>query len=212
VPISTVSAAASSRVEVKKSVFLGKVAPAAGAAEADAVIAQVRKEHYSARHHCTAMILGPDGNVQRSNDDGEPSGSAGAPMLSVLRHHGLTDVVAVVTRYFGGTLLGVGGLIRAYTDAVTQALAQAALVHFIPAKLVLVELPFAVSGDLEHLLRAWAADRCAQVLDVSYEESAKLTLAVPLPELPAFRELTAAWPARGAATAELEDTVIRQTA
>lgn len=85
-------------------------------------IDSVRASSREARHHCTAFILGPDGGTQRSNDDGEPSGTAGAPMLEVLRGRGVSDVVAVVTRWFGGVLLGTGGLVRAYGDAVGAAL------------------------------------------------------------------------------------------
>ena len=90
---------------------------------------RVRSTSRDARHHCTAFVLGPDGTTTRSNDDGEPSGTAGAPMLEVLRGRGLTDVVAVVTRWFGGTLLGTGGLIRAYGDAVSLALEWRGLVR-----------------------------------------------------------------------------------
>ncbi len=88
--------------------------PVPSVAAADAVVARVRKEHWDARHHCVALVVGPHADQQRSTDDGEPSGTAGIPMLEVLRHRHVTDVVAVVTRYFGGVLLGAGGLVRAY--------------------------------------------------------------------------------------------------
>ncbi len=91
---------------MKRSRFVCDLSPAASEEEARTFIDQVRSGTRDARHHCTAFVLGPDGATQRSNDDGEPSGTAGAPMLDVLRGRGLTDVVAVVTRWFGGTLLG----------------------------------------------------------------------------------------------------------
>ncbi len=106
-----------------------------------------------ARHHCTAFVLGPDGTTMRSNDDGEPSGTAGAPMLEVLRGRGLTDVVAVVTRWFGGTLLGTGGLIRAYGDAVSLALDGASLVR--------MELREGLVVEVDHAAGPGSSTPCA---------------------------------------------------
>ena len=87
-------------------------------------IAQIKKEHHKANHSCSAMIVGDDGQIKRSSDDGEPSGTAGVPMLTVLEKQGLTNVVAVVTRYFGGIKLGAGGLIRAYSGSVAHAIEE----------------------------------------------------------------------------------------
>lgn len=106
-------------VEVKRSRFLALACRATTEEEARAVIAQARADHPDARHHCSAFILHVDGAnpVERSSDDGEPSGTAGQPMLEVLRGSGLQDVVVVVVRWFGGVKLGTGGLVRAYGDA-----------------------------------------------------------------------------------------------
>ena len=123
----TLAAPARSEIEVRRSRFVCDVAPVTSEDAARAAIEHVRTVSRGAGHHCTAFVLGPDAATLRSNDDGEPSGTAGAPMLDVLRGHGLTDVVAVVTRWFGGTLLGTGGLIRAYGEAVTTALDDASL-------------------------------------------------------------------------------------
>ncbi|GAA1964816.1 hypothetical protein GCM10009817_00720 [Terrabacter lapilli] len=124
----TLAAPATAELEVRRSRFICDVAPASSEEAARAFVEQVRSTSRDARHHCTAYVLGADGATLRSNDDGEPSGTAGAPMLDVLRGRGLTDVVAVVTRWFGGTLLGTGGLIRAYGDAVSLALDGATVV------------------------------------------------------------------------------------
>src|SRR5690242_12155922 len=97
-------------LEVSRSRFLADVRRVESEEAARAVIAEVRTEYRDARHHCSALVLGSDHRIQRSNDDGEPSGTAGAPMLAALRAAELSDVVAVVTRWFGGTLLGAGGL------------------------------------------------------------------------------------------------------
>ena len=114
---------AESDVEVKKSHFLGELRLVHSEDEARAFIESVRKKHYDARHHCFAMRIGsPDSVFERSGDDGEPSGTAGKPMLDILKGAGLYDVCAVVTRYFGGTLLGTGGLVRAYSDSLKEAL------------------------------------------------------------------------------------------
>ena len=101
----------------KKSRFLGEIHPVSTEEEAAAVVAQARKRYYDARHHCYAWILGEDGSVKKASDDGEPSGTAGVPMLKVLDGAGIRNAVVVVTRYFGGTLLGTGGLVRSYTQA-----------------------------------------------------------------------------------------------
>src|SRR5680860_1503467 len=120
---------ASAEIEVKRSRFICHVERVANEDEARAVIERIRKQHWDARHNCSAFVLGPGGDVQRSNDDGEPSGTAGAPMLEVLRGRGVSDVVAVVTRYFGGVLLGAGGLVRAYSDSVRAALDEAGVLE-----------------------------------------------------------------------------------
>ncbi|RYE74360.1 MAG: YigZ family protein, partial [Myxococcales bacterium] len=101
---------------VERSRFLTQLVRVPDEASAREVIDVRRREHWSARHHCTAFVIGPDGALQRSNDDGEPAGTAGAPMLEVLRGAEISDVVAVVTRYFGGVKLGTGGLARAYSE------------------------------------------------------------------------------------------------
>lgn len=125
----TIAAAVDTEIEISRSRFLTRLERVADEAAAREVIARARAEHPRARHHCSAFVLGADGRVQRSNDDGEPSGTAGAPMLDALVSAGLSDVVAVVTRYFGGVLLGAGGLTRAYRASVAEAVLQASRVH-----------------------------------------------------------------------------------
>ncbi|EYT54845.1 hypothetical protein H490_0108155 [Leucobacter sp. UCD-THU] len=121
----TIAAPVDAELEISRSRFLTRLERVETEEQARETIARVRGEHPRARHHCSAFVLGPDGRVQRSNDDGEPSGTAGAPMLDALVSAGLSDVVAVVTRYFGGVLLGAGGLTRAYRAAVAEAVLRA---------------------------------------------------------------------------------------
>ena len=104
--------------EIKKSRFICQVKRVTTEEEAREFIAQIKKEHYKATHNCSAFILGERSTIKRTSDDGEPSGTAGVPMLNVLEQHDLTDICVVVTRYFGGIKLGAGGLIRAYGGAV----------------------------------------------------------------------------------------------
>lgn len=115
--------------EIKKSRFICQLKRITSEEEGRAFIAQVKKEHYKATHSCSAMIIGENSDIKRSSDDGEPSGTAGVPMLTVLEKQGLTNVVAVVTRYFGGVKLGAGGLIRAYAGSVSHALKEIGIVE-----------------------------------------------------------------------------------
>lgn len=106
----------------KKSRFIANVRKVESEAEAAAFVEEMRKRYYDARHHCNAFVIGTKGELTRCSDDGEPSGTAGRPMLEVLLGSEIRGIAAVVTRYFGGTLLGTGGLVRAYTQALQEAL------------------------------------------------------------------------------------------
>ncbi|MER7073593.1 YigZ family protein [Terrabacter sp. NPDC000476] len=149
----TLASPAAAELEVKRSRFRCELAPVSSEEEARAFVADVRADHRDARHHCTAFVVGADGATQRSNDDGEPSGTAGAPMLEVLRGRDLTDVAAVVCRWFGGTLLGTGGLIRAYADAVSLALDDARVLARERREGIVVDVDHATGPRLEHALR-----------------------------------------------------------
>ncbi|MBQ1459199.1 YigZ family protein [Butyrivibrio fibrisolvens] len=113
----------SDEIEIKKSRFIGQAYPIQSAQDAETIIKSVEKKYWDARHNCYAYILGEGSEVQRFSDNGEPSGTAGKPILEVLQGAGLTNTLIIVTRYFGGTLLGTGGLVRAYTQASQAAIA-----------------------------------------------------------------------------------------
>jgi len=159
-------------VEIKRSQFLCYLQRTETEQEARDFIAEVRHLHPAARHHCTAFRLEEDtGEVwERSSDDGEPSGTAGSPMLAVLRGEELVNVCAVVVRYFGGVLLGTGGLVRAYTDAVVAGVAAARndgrVVSRRPVELWSVEAPITDVGRWEADLRGKGID----LVDVTYGE------------------------------------------
>lgn len=160
--------------EVRRSRFRCRLRRVEDESAARAVVDGARREHPDARHHCSAYVLGPAAQVLRSNDDGEPSGTAGAPMLEVLRGREVSDVVAVVSRWFGGTLLGAGGLVRAYSDAVRTTLDGLPLIRRRRVLLLEVTAGHGDAGRLQHELRA----RGHTVRDVAYGERATLRVAV----------------------------------
>jgi len=148
-------------LEIKRSRFITVLQRTADEDSARALVAGLRREFHDARHHCSAFILGPDRGVQRSSDDGEPSGTAGIPMLEALLKRetrpgvtDLSDVTAVVVRYFGGILLGAGGLVRAYSESVSAALELAPLVQRQRLRICAVPVPHAAAGRLENELRS----------------------------------------------------------
>lgn len=164
-------------IEVKRSRFLCTLERVEDEAAARAVVEGLRRRHWDARHHCSAFVLGPPGagRVERSSDDGEPAGTAGAPMLEVLRGQGVGDVVAVVTRWFGGTLLGAGGLVRAYGDAVRAGLDATGTLRRHLVRELTLEVDHADAGRVESELRS----RGIAVLDASYAARVALRLGVP---------------------------------
>lgn len=165
-----------SELEVKRSRFITDLARVDTEDAARAVIASVRAEYPDARHHCTAFIVEVSDAqpIERSSDDGEPAGTAGMPMLEVLRGSGVSNVVAVVTRYFGGVLLGTGGLVRAYSDAVSTALAAAPRVRPVVHQLVTFDVAPAEAGRVEGALM----NRGLLVVDAAWGSSVRLTLSI----------------------------------
>lgn len=172
----TLARDAHASIEVKRSRFHATLVRVEDEAQARAVVERLRREHWDAGHHCTAFVLGADGSVQRSSDDGEPAGTAGAPMLDVLRGAEVSDTIAVVSRWFGGVLLGAGGLVRAYGDAVRAGLDQASTLRRHRVREVQLTLEHADAARLETELRA----RGVSVLDVAYAAQVRLLLGVPV--------------------------------
>jgi uncharacterized YigZ family protein len=183
----TIASEGEAEIEVDRSRFRCLLVRVEDEMSARGVIEAARREHWNARHHCSAFILGPERAIERSNDDGEPPGTGGAPMLEVLRGRALSDVAAVVTRWFGGTLLGTGGLSRAYADAVRAALEVAELIERVEQELCDVTVDLAAAGRLEHELRS----RGTNVLRIDYTDVATLELAVPLVAVPIAEEIVA---------------------
>lgn len=132
----------------------------------------IKKKYYDARHNCYAYICGNDGQEKRFSDDGEPSGTAGKPMLDVLEGFGVTNCLVVVTRYFGGTLLGTGGLVKAYSSAAKEALENAGLAEEVCGIRGFITVDYNSVGKLNYILSAGGI----YVLDTAYEENVKLDI------------------------------------
>lgn len=181
---STIAAPVEHEIVITRSRFITHVVPVTAPAEADAVIADLRRRAWDARHHCTAMVTGVLGDQARSSDDGEPSGTAGVPMLEVLRRRDLTDLVAVVTRYFGGVKLGAGGLVRAYSTSVSEALDRATLVHREALVDVTVDVPHADAGRIDNVLRDWVQRHHAVLGPTTYGQSATFAVSIPRDDVP----------------------------
>ena len=174
----TIYAPARSEIEIKRSRFIASLARTDSEEDARAFIAQIRREFPDARHHCTAFIIhqdtGPD--TARSSDDGEPAGTAGNPMLKVLTESDLTNVTCVVTRYFGGTKLGTGGLVRAYSGAVQQVLEDAQTVRLVTQPSYQLHLPISEAGKVEAKL----TQNGYQILARDFAQDASLRFSAPL--------------------------------
>lgn len=170
-------------LEIKKSRFICHLARVGDEEEAQAFIASIRKQYWDARHNCTAFVVGDEQRRERSSDDGEPGGTAGVPMLEVLRRRGVTDTVAVVTRYFGGIKLGAGGLVRAYGSAVSEALDEVGLLERRPVALLAVSTDHIRAGRLENDLRAAGYE----VRGLDYEaDGVRIEVGVEEPEVTGF--------------------------
>ena len=175
---------ASAEITEKKSRFIATVASVSSQEEADAFLASVKKKYWDARHNCSAMVLGDRGEFTRCSDDGEPSGTAGRPMLAVLTGAELKNVCVVVTRYFGGVLLGTGGLVRAYSKAVQEGLNACTVAEEVEGFRLRFTTDYNTAGKVQYLL----AQQNLPVTDISYTESVELETLVPADKAGALKE------------------------
>lgn len=167
----------------KKSRFIATVIPAGSEEEVLAFIESVRKKYWDARHHCFAYVIGERNELQRCSDDGEPSGTAGKPMLEVLLGEEIHNVAVVVTRYFGGTLLGTGGLVRAYSAATKQGLASSVIITKILGVKLCISTDYTGLGKIQYIL----GQRGLQILDSVYTDKVELEALIPENELVAVK-------------------------
>lgn len=176
-------------IEIKKSRFICHLKRVETEEEATAFIDEIKKEHWKATHNCSAYTLGMNDEIQRAHDDGEPSGTAGVPMLEILLKRELKNVVAVVTRYFGGTKLGAGGLIRAYGGSVNDAVTALGVVERQVQLLIDVTVDYSLSGGVEHSLR----EIKYPIQDITYAENVTFHCVVPIEDEDKFIEDITNW-------------------
>lgn len=184
----------------KKSRFIATVRPVASEEEAAAFIEEMKKKYYDARHNCSAFVIGSKAQITRSSDDGEPSGTAGRPMLEVLLGSGIRNIAAVVTRYFGGTLLGTGGLVRAYSGVLKEALAKCEASRRYFGVRFRINADYNAVGKIQYIL----ANKNINIEDSVYAADVEMTVIAPIEEYDRLcKELVEATSAR-AKIAEIE--------
>ena len=174
-----------SEIVIKKSRFIGHARPVESEEEAVAFIESIKKQHWNATHNCSAYVIGERDEYQKALDDGEPSGTAGKPILEVIKHRGLKNTAVVVTRYFGGILLGAGGLVRAYTDGAVAGIDAAEPIVKVLHREIAVDVDYTWYGKLENELR----QKGTRLGDISFTDRVRV---VCLPEAPEA-ERFAAW-------------------
>lgn len=178
----------------KKSRFIASVFPVSSHDRAMECLGQVKKQHWSARHHCWAYIVGVENSLERFSDDGEPGGTAGRPILEVIKGYGLSNLLIVVTRYFGGTLLGTGGLVRAYTAASREGLAHSKIITRIWGFKLTIGTNYTDLGKIQYIL----AQNGAEVLETSYTDIVEITVLISEKgERPLIAHLTEATNGKG---------------
>ena len=176
-------------IEIKKSRFICHLKRVADENEATAFIEAVKKEHSKANHNCSAYLIGDHNEIQRAHDDGEPSGTAGVPMLEVLKKKELKNVATIVTRYFGGVKLGAGGLIRAYGKSVSSALEEIGLIEGKLQAEIRATIDYPLLGKVENLLR----ESSYTIKDIAYTDKVMFSCLVNEEETGQFYEDMVEW-------------------
>lgn len=174
----TIEKESSAEIVEKKSRFIAKLYPVSSEEEALEILEKTRKKYWDARHHCWAFVIGEEQPLERCSDDGEPSGTAGKPILEVIRGEQLRNVLIIVTRYFGGTLLGTGGLVRAYTSSSKEAVMAADIVVKISGYRMKITTDYTGLGKIQYIL----AQRGITIEETEYTESVVITILIPQDE------------------------------
>jgi len=178
----SVAKAAQREFVIQKSRFIGHTFPAETEEEVLDIIAGIKEQYRDASHNCYAYVVGLHQEIQRFQDDGEPGGTAGMPILEVIKKNGLTNVVVVVTRYFGGILLGARGLVRAYSQAASEAIREAGIVHMLFSSRYTMTLDYPLLGKMENFLRGSSY----LLEDISYLDHVKMQVLVRQDDEEAF--------------------------
>ena len=173
-PYLTAAGNSEREILIQRSRFIGRCFPVKTEKEALGVLADIRRRHWDASHNCYAYSIGPGGECARYSDDGEPGGTAGLPMMEVLRRREVTDVLCVVTRYFGGILLGAGGLVRAYSRSCAEALDAAGLVRMAPGQIYAFTVPYGQWTLFQQIIT-----RFGSLKDVEYADVIRCRVEIP---------------------------------
>lgn len=184
----TVAGPAEGYITEKKSRFIAHIYPVRSAGEVKEIVEEHRKKYYDARHVCWAYMLGWKREEFRSNDDGEPSGTAGKPILGQINSAGLTDVLITVVRYFGGTLLGTGGLIKAYKEAASDAIAHAEIVEKTVDDVIEIEFDYILLNDVMRVLKQFESVQWTQ----DFGENCRMRVQIRRSLSPQLREMLSA--------------------
>ena len=196
----TVEQLGQDEVVIEKSTFIGYARPVENEEAALAFIQEIKKKHRDATHNVPAYVLGEHNEVQRCNDDGEPSGTAGVPVLEVLKKENVRNVAIVVTRYFGGIKLGTGGLVRAYTKGAKSALESAKIITRVLYQTVIVSVDYTLLGSLQNQLKL----KQYGIQDIVYEDVVHLHVWVEEEDVPNFKAQVIEWTNGRAAIADGE--------
>lgn len=171
------------QIEIKKSKFICHLFRIENEEQAKEYIAKIKKEHYKANHNCSAYMLGENFEIQRSSDDGEPSGTAGVPMLEVLKKNQLQNTLAIVTRYFGGIKLGAGGLIRAYSTSVSEGLKEIGIVQGKLQQILDIIIDYPQLGKLQNYLE----NEQIAIQEIDYLEQITVKVAIDINQCESFQ-------------------------
>lgn len=178
----TISQDGQNQIEIKKSKFICHLFRIDNEEQAREYINQIKKEHYKANHNCSAYLLGENFEIQRGSDDGEPSGTAGVPILEVLKKNELQNTLAIVTRYFGGIKLGAGGLIRAYSTSVSEALDKIGIVEGKLQQILAITISYPQLGKLQNYLE----NEQITIQEINYLENITVKVAIDIKEIEIF--------------------------
>lgn len=183
-PYYTAKKTAITEITIQKSRFIGFIRRIPSEEEAKSAIDAISKEHWKANHNCYAYVIGEDSHIQKASDNGEPAGTAGVPILEVLKKKELRDTLIVVTRYFGGIKLGAGGLIRAYSKSASEAVSASGIVEHLPFKVFTVTVDYSLYGTVENALRG--SNYILQ--DTVFMENVTIKIAVRANQADTFKE------------------------
>jgi len=186
-PFKTISKNSTAEIVEKKSRFIANVFYVETIEEADNYIKEIKKKYHDARHNCVAYAIetGDGGLAIKFNDDGEPSGTAGSPMLKVILEKGLSNILVVVTRYFGGTLLGTGGLVRAYTEATIKALEENTYINKTIGNEMLIEIEYAELEKTKYYLNK----QNIKIININYSNNIEIIIDVPKEKINKFTNI-----------------------